>query len=176
MNVEWPVATITHFDSEVCYTIIHVQENSKEVISIPSTLDRGLRDDHRGVWKEMECPHPPCLWARDGWGSPKCPALNIKTASFFSIVLMALVDDNYRLLWIYSGDHGHISDAQIYITTWAPWYARRWYHWLHTSQPLTFEDHDMLFFLLGDDAFGLRTYLMIPHGRCGIEVFFTFMN
>ena len=101
---------ITLFVPEVCQAII--QEYSEEVIPIPNTPEE---------WK-------PIAEEFERWNvSHACGALDGKQIAprkpkqsgseyynykgFFSIVRMALVDANYRFLWIDVGGHGHMSDA-----------------------------------------------------------------
>lgn len=106
--------TISLFIPEICEAI--VQTYSEEVIPIPNTPEewKPIAEEFERKWN---VPH--ACGALDG----KHIALRKPRRSgseyynykgFFSIVLMALVDANYRFLWIDVGGHGHMSDAQIY--------------------------------------------------------------
>ena len=84
---------------------------------------------------------------------------------FFSIVLMAVVDADYKFLWVEAGGVGSSSDAQIFgdcdfrddiddNTLGIP-----------NAEPLPGSDRQLPYFLLGDDAFPMRTWLMKPYSR-----------
>ncbi|XP_052217908.1 putative nuclease HARBI1 [Dreissena polymorpha] len=81
---------------------------------------------------------------------------------FFSIVLMALVDENYKFMWIDVGGLGSQSDAQIYNQSELKECLEDGSIGLPPPSPLPNDDQDFLYFLLGDDAFGLRSFLMKP--------------
>lgn len=81
----------------------------------------------------------------------------------FSIVLMALVDSTYKFLYINVGKQGRISDGGIFSGT-------SLYRALENNninfpdpKPLPGCNEPMPYFIIGDEAFPLRTYLMKPY-------------
>jgi hypothetical protein len=87
---------------------------------------------------------------------------------FFSVVLLALVDANYRFLWIDVGGVGSSSDAQLYNASELKDCLEDGSIGFPAPDPLPNDDEPTPYFLLGDDAFGLRTYLMKPYGVRGM--------
>jgi hypothetical protein len=79
---------------------------------------------------------------------------------FFSIVLMALVDANFRFLWIDVGGHGHMSDVHIYNNSELSEMLQDGTIGFPPPDPLPNDDRDTPYFILGDDAFWLRTHLI----------------
>ncbi|XP_014670120.1 PREDICTED: uncharacterized protein LOC106811101 [Priapulus caudatus] len=99
---------------EVCQAI--VDEYKEEVISCPISPEEGraVAEMFARRWnvihacgaldgKHVACRKP----ANSG-------SLYHNYKRFFSIVLMGLVDADYKFLWIDVGGHGHMSDAQIF--------------------------------------------------------------
>jgi hypothetical protein len=87
---------------------------------------------------------------------------------FFSVVLMALVDAKYRFLWIDCGGVGSNSDAQLFNVSELKECLEDGSIGLPVPDPLPHDDQPTPYFLLGDDAFGLRTFLMKPYGLRGM--------
>ena len=90
---------------------------------------------------------------------------------FFSVILFALVDSDYKFIWADVSANGVASDAQI-------WNASELKAGLVQGtimgwprpDPLPHDTQDVPYFLLGDDAFSLRTYLMKPYGLSLIHI------
>ena len=87
---------------------------------------------------------------------------------FFSIVLMALVDGNYRFLWCDVGGLGHQSDAQIFNNSELKSCIEDNSIGFPEPSPLPNDDKPIPYFILGDDAFPMRTTLMKPYRRSNL--------
>ena len=82
---------------------------------------------------------------------------------FFSIVMLALVDGQYKFRWVDAGTAGSCSDAQIFN---ASQLKRRIEDGrIGFPAPITQGGPDVPYFILADDAFALKTWLMKPYGR-----------
>ena len=109
-------STISKFLPEVCRAI--QDEFTREYLRCTTTQDE---------WKELEtefrirCNVPHALGAPDGkhvaLKKPKnSGALYHNYKGFFSIVMLALVDGQYKFRWVDVGTAGSCSDAQIFNT------------------------------------------------------------
>ncbi|XP_041351150.1 putative nuclease HARBI1 [Gigantopelta aegis] len=106
--------TISMFIPEVCQAI--VEEYKDEVTPCPTTPD-GWRTVADEFQRKGNVPH--ACGALDGKHvAIRCPAntrsLYQNYKGFFSVVLLALVDANYKFLWLDIGGYGSMSDSQIY--------------------------------------------------------------
>ena len=160
--------TISSFLPKVCQAIIDAFVD--EVMDCPTDADR---------WREIEAVF------RERWNVPHaCGALDGKHVAikkpdksgslfrnykqFFSIVLMALVDADYKFIWADVGGVGHQSDAQLYNDSDLKECLEDGTLDLPEAEPLPNDDQDMPYFFLGDDAFALRTNMMKPFSRRGL--------
>ena len=160
--------TISVIVTQTCEAI--VAEYGEEVMQCPRTSD---------AWKQVAAEFSSrwnfhhTLGAIDGKHvAIRCPknggSLYFNYKGFHSIILLALVDAKYKFLWVDVGTNGSSSDAQIFNdcdlrsgiidgTLDVP-----------DAEPLPGDDCDMPYFLIGDDAFSLRTWLMKPFSARGL--------
>ena len=89
--------------------------------------------------------------------------------SFFSIVLLALVDADYKFIWADVGGMGHQSDAQLYNGSELKEHLDSGVLDLPAPDPLPNDNEPFPYFFLGDDAFGLMTNMMKPYSRRGLS-------
>ena len=111
-RVAW--STINKFVPEVCNTIIRAYRD--EVMTCPTSPDDWLEVESV-FCRRWNIPH--ALGALDGKHIPiRCPqrgcSLYHNYKGFHSIVLLALVDGDYKFLWVDLGAAGSSSDAQIF--------------------------------------------------------------
>ena len=84
----------------------------------------------------------------------------------FSLILLALVDADYKFLWINVGASGSSSDAQIFNRSKPKRRIENRTLGLPTPEPLGPGGPELHYFLLGDDAFALMPWLVKPYSRC----------
>lgn len=122
-----------------------------------------------GYWKKWNLPN--CVGSIDGKhiriekpANSGSDFFNYK--GFFSIVLMAVVDADYKFLFADIGKQGRISDAGVYNCTSLKEAIE--------SRTINFPDacplpgtpvtsHRFPFYLAGDDAFALSNHIMKPY-------------
>ena len=84
---------------------------------------------------------------------------------YFSLVLLALVDADYKFLWVNMGASGSSSDAQIFNRRKLKRRIENGTLGLPPPEPLGAGGADLHYFLLGDDAFALMPWLVKPYSR-----------
>ena len=84
---------------------------------------------------------------------------------FFSIVMLALVDGQYKFRWVDAGTAGPCSDAQIFNASQLKRRIEDGRIGFPDPAPITQGGQDVPYFILADDAFAVKTWLMKPYGR-----------
>ncbi|XP_034042938.1 protein ALP1-like [Thalassophryne amazonica] len=121
-----------------------------------------------GFFKKWQFPN--CCGALDGKHiACKCPpgtgSMYHNYKGFFSMVLFALVDSDYKFIWADIGGKGSASDAQYYIELELKTCLEDGTIGFPDPQPLPHDTEDVSFFWVGDDAFALRPNLMKPYAH-----------
>ena len=158
-------STISKFLPEVCRAI--QDEFTREYLRCPTTPDQ---------WKELEREFrirwnvPLALGALDGkhvaLKKPKnSGALYHNYKGFFSIVMLALVDGQCKFRWVDVGTAGSCSDAKIFNACQLKRRIEDGRIGFPDPAPITQGGRDVPYFMLADDAFALKTWLMKPYGR-----------
>lgn len=162
--------TISLFVPQVCDAI--VAEYEDEVLKCPSTPQewRPLADRFGDRWN-----FPHACAALDGKHiAIKKPrnshSIYYNYKGFFSVVLLALVDADYKFVWASVGANGSSSDCAIFNRSTLEPALREGTLGLPPPEPLPNDDTDMPYFILGDDAFPLRPYLMKPFSHKGLQI------
>ena len=150
-------STISKFLPEVCRAI--QDEFTREYLRCPTTPDE---------WKELEMEFrirwnvPHALGALDGkhvaLKKPKnSGALYHHYKGFFSVVMLALVDGQYKSRWVDVGTAGSSSDAEIFNTCHLKRTIDDGSIGFPDPAPITQGGRDVPYFILADDAFALKT-------------------
>ena len=169
MRFGWrvPHNTISLIVREVCQAII--DEYVQDVMPVPTEPQKWLEISEGFITRWN---FPNTLGALDGKHvSCKCPpcsgSLYYNYKKFFSIVLLALVDADYKFVWADIGGRGAVSDAQ----QWNMCELREGMedpdnNILHIPRPapLPNDTQDVPYFIIADDAFALKPTLMKPYG------------
>ena len=103
---------------------------------------------------------PHALGALDG----KHVALK-KPKNTGALVMLALVDGQYKFRWVDAGTAGSYSDAQIFNASQLKRKIEDGRIGFPDPAPITQGGRDVPYFILADDAFALKTWLMKPYGR-----------
>ena len=150
-------STIYKFLLEVCRAI-H-DEFTREYLRYPTTLDE---------WKKLEMKFrirwnvPHAVAALDGkhvaLKKPKNSGAQYHNyKGFFSIVMLALVDGQYKFRWVDVGTAGSCSDAQIFNTCHLKRKIDDGSIGFPDPAPITQGGRDVPYFILADDVFALKT-------------------
>jgi len=155
--------TISMLIPEVCDAI--VQEYSEEQFNTPTSEEAWLEVANKfGTrWNFHNC-----CGAIDGKHirikkPKKSGSVYYNYKGFYSIVLLALVDADYKFLWINIGAPGSQSDCGIFNRSALEPALREGTLGLPTPRPLPHDDRPTPFFMVGDDAFPLRDYMVKPY-------------
>jgi hypothetical protein len=113
---------------------------------------------------------PNCIGAIDGKHiqivkPAKSGATYINYKGYFSIVLMALVDAEYQLLFVDVGSQGRMSDGGIFANSVLSSALQNNTLNIPSARALVPNGEKVPFYIVGDDAFPLRTYLMKPYSK-----------
>ena len=81
---------------------------------------------------------------------------------FFSIILLGFVDAEYKFLWVDVGANGSSSDCAVFSNSDLKAALDADDLGLPTADELPGNDVPVPYFMVGDDAFSLKTYMMKP--------------
>lgn len=167
LRFQWRCAhnTISKVVRQVTRAII--EEFASEVVKCPDTPEawKEVADKFGDRWN-----FPHALGALDG----KHICIRKPTSSgsyyynykhFFSIIMLALVDADYKFLWVDIGANGACSDCQVFNISELKAKIDDDSIGFPEPEPLPGDDKDMPFFIIGDDAFPLKTWMMKPFSR-----------
>ena len=150
-------STISKFLPEVCRAIQN--EFTREYLKCPSTPDESkeLEREFRIRWN---VPH--ALGALDGkhvaLTKPKnTGALYHNYKGFFSIVMLALVDGQYKFRWVDASTEGSCSDGQIFNASQLKRRIEDGRMGFPDPAPIIQGGPDVSYFILADDVFVLKT-------------------
>lgn len=93
----------------------------------------------------------------------KSGSLYFNYKGYFSIVLLALVDADYKFIWANIGAEGSQSDCGIYNRSTLEPALREDRLGFPRPCPIPHDDKDIPYFLVGDDAFPLRPWMVKPY-------------
>ena len=162
LQYQWRVGrtTICKFVPQVC------KEFQQEYLVCPTDPEawKKIEERFRNRWN---VPH--AVGALDGKHiaikKPKKSGSEYFNKDYFSPVLLALVDADYKFLWVNAGASGSSSDAQIFNRSKLKRRIENGTLGLPPPEPLRPGGPDLHYFLLGDDAFALMPWLVKPYSR-----------
>jgi hypothetical protein len=160
--------TISLFVPEVCQAIY--DEFREELFTLPSTPDKWREVAHTfgNRWNF----HNACGAIDGKHVAIKKPHMSgsefYNYKGFCSIVLLGVVDAEYKFLWTSVGSNGSASDAGIFIECSLRDALEENTIGFPPAEPLPQDDRNTPYFILGDDAFPLRTWLMKPYSLRGM--------
>ena len=170
MKFSWrvPHNTQSLIVREVCQAII--DEYVGEVVVCPTDAD-GWRAVADNFYQRWNFPHT--CGAIDGKHiacrcPPKSGSQYFNYKGFYSIVLLALVDADYKFLWADVGGAGSASDAQIYNHSELKECVEDGSIGFPEPEPLPNDTENVPYFFVGDDAFALRPTMMKPYSLRGL--------
>ena len=161
--------TISKFVPEVCEAL--VDEYSDEQLNTPSTPAEWMEKE-RGFANRWQWHH--CCGAIDGKHvkiiKPDKAGSNFFChKGFHSIILLGVVDSNYKFIWADVGAPGSESDCGVFNMSSMEPALREGTLGLPDPAPLPGDNRNSPYFFVGDDAFPLRTWMMKPYPHRYLE-------
>ncbi|XP_051508028.1 uncharacterized protein LOC127414207 [Myxocyprinus asiaticus] len=148
------VSTIRQFVPETCAAIYQVLK--EKYLKCPDTVEE---------WQQELPKLPGCSEWETRQHLP--PTRNGSTfynyKHTFSIVLMALVDSSYRFLYVDVGCNGRISDGGVFGGCSLQDALENRTSNIPAPAPLPASDRLLFYFIVADEAFPLKEYLMKPY-------------
>jgi hypothetical protein len=165
-----PHNTISLFIPEVCKAISAVFKD--ELFTVPSTPDawREIADKFSKRWNFHHC-----CGAIDGKHIEikkprKSGSMFYNYKGYFSIILLAVVDAEYKFIWANVGADGSVSDAGVFNNSCLRPALEQGRLGFPAPEPLPGDDRDIPYFLIGDDAFPLREWMQKPYSQRGLQM------
>jgi hypothetical protein len=160
-NFRTPHNTISKFFPAVCEAII---DEFSDLTGLPNTSEdwKIKSEEFRSRWN---LPH--CLGAIDGKHiAIKRPRLSSTLyhnyKGFFSIILLAVVDADYKFIWAVVGANGSTSDCAVFnASDLKEGFENNEYN-IPEPDDLPGTDMPFPYFLVGDDAFPLLNWMLKP--------------
>ena len=154
---------------DVCQALVDVLE--PEFVKLPTEAEE-WQQVARAFQQKWQYPHT--LGALDGKHirikkPPDSGSTYHNYKGFDSIVLMALVDAQYRFLWTQIGDVSSSSDGQIWNHCDFRQALQDGVLGVPDADPLPGDDVNTTYYIIGDDAFSMRTWLIKPFRRRGLD-------
>ena len=152
---------------QVCEAI--VDKYAEELVKCPSTPQE-WKDVAAKFEERWNFPH--AVGAIDGkhiaMKKPgKSGSLYYNYKGFFSILLLTVVDVDYKFMWVDIGANGSSSDCSMFNDSELKEGFERDDIGLPPPDRLTNDDLDVPYYLIRDDAFPLRTWMMEAYSRHG---------
>jgi len=171
LSYAWLIAhnTISKIVREVAEAII--AEFSEEELSPPVTPE-GWKEIAEKFETRWNFPH--AIGAIDGKHiAIRCPKQSgsnyYNYKGFYSIVMLAIVDADYKFIWVDAGANGACSDAQIWNSCEFLESVEAQELGIPEATPLVEGERAIPYCIIGDDAFALRTFLLKPFSRRKME-------
>ena len=160
-----PHNSISLIVKEVCEAII--AEYQDEVIKFPQNQEE-WKEVAKGFSDRWNFHH--CCGALDGkhlaiQAPPDSGSIYYNYKGFYSIILMALVDSDYKFIWVNIGTNGSAGDANILNHSELKAGIEDGTIELPAPDPLPHDDRNVAYFFVGDDAFALKHWMMKPHSK-----------
>ena len=157
--------TIVSIVPEVCQAIY--DEYHEDAIKCPSTPEE-WKEVAKGFSEKWNFHH--VCGALDGkhvriLAPPGSGSVYYNYKSYFSIIMLALVDADYKFMYLNVGTPGADSDAGIFRDCSLFKALDEDQANLPPPEPFPGGDQDVPYFLVGDDAFALRTWMMKPYSK-----------
>ncbi|XP_033988010.1 putative nuclease HARBI1 [Trematomus bernacchii] len=157
------VSTIRQFVPETCTAIYEVLK--EKYLKCPDTVEewQQVADGFQAQWN-----FPNCLGALDGKHINIRPPPGTGSTYYnykhtFSIVLMALVDSNYKFLYVDVGCNGRISDGGVFGGCSLQDALENRTANIPAPAPLPASDQAVCYSIVADEAFPLKELLMKPY-------------
>lgn len=162
------VSSICNIVGETC-TAIH-SRYAEEVLLCPDEPQK-WKDAATKFQQKWQFPH--CVGALDGKHiaikkPDKSGSTYFNYKGYFSILLMAMVDAEYKFQWVNIGAPGSCSDAQIWNRSDLKGLIEEGRIGWPEPEPLPGQEQVCHYFITSDEAFALQTWMMKPYARRGL--------
>ena len=140
------------------------------VLQVPNTEAKWTRiaQEFNDKWN-----FPHCLGAMDGkhvliQPPPKSGSYFFNYKHSFSIVLLALVDADYKFIYVDIGCNGRVSDGGVFRNSSLSKALEENTLHIPPPQPLPNQSFSLPYMIVADDAFPLKEYIQKPFSQVGL--------